>query len=1017
MLELENPKTTHLNTLKSHAWFLPYIGSQTNPPDYPSSSKRVLSLNGDWRFSMHPNPACAFNKSEIPVTSSVDKPIKVPGCWELMGYDAPQYLNIRYPFPVDPPNIPDENPTGVYQRNFSLPKEWSDMRIILTFLGVSSAFDVFLGDHHIGGNKGSRLTAEFDLTPFLDSTNENLLKVVVYKWSDGAYLEDQDMWRFHGIFRDVYLTARPQNYLLDVHISADLDYKHNIGQFSAKFFTNQYAALPLKLSLCNPNGNLVFTRYQTSEKPCFEAISNVLPWSAESPSLYKFIIETLDEQQNTIEIISIPVGFRQVELINQQFLLNGKSIKLKGVNHHEFDPDTGWWVPPDQMEKDILLMKRHNINTVRNSHYTNHPYWYTLCDRYGLYVIDEADLETHGFQLTGNWNQLADSSDWEHAFLDRAERMVSANRNHPSILIWSLGNESGLGRNFDKMVAWIRKADPSRPIHYEGAGESDLVDLVSVMYPSIDDLHKVVEGEAGDNRPYFMCEYAHAMGNSPGNLREYWQLIYAYPRLIGGCVWDWVDQGLRDQTPGNENNFLYGGDFGPKINDGNFCVNGLVNPDRIPHPGLLEVQYWIQPIELVDILLKDGTVTLRNRYDFSTLKQLVCNYRVHAEGETLFTGQQRLPGVQPGETCTIYIPELQSLLPNEKEIWFDLSFTLAKDVLWANAGHVIAREQAKLFDPKRSPQQRTSKSIAFLIIENLPDRIQVVNDHQRFVINPVTGWIESWSSGGSAILTEPLTLNMWRSPTDNDVHIAQEWVFDGLDRTEARKDHFEINHSAEGLILSVHGKLGAAGSTPHSRYQLTYQFFPSGQLKIHLICEPINLFSRLPRLGFKTRLSKDYKSVRWFGRGPHESYSDRKDSAFVGLYSTSIADLHHNYIKPQENGNRSDVRWLEIYGNNLDGIQVQGDPYINFSLHYFNLMNLTKAGHISDLRWDDAPYLYIDYAQTGLGSNSCGPDTLPKYQLSPEKHEFSFWLSPKKILSSTTSAKPTTSTNLSNNAR
>ena len=995
MLELENPKVTRLNTLNPHAWFLPYIGSQTNPPDYPSTSERVLSLNGDWHFSMHPSPASAVDESGKPIAAAKSSLIKVPGCWELTGYDAPQYLNFRYPFPVDPPNIPNENPTGVYQHIFSLPNEWSGMRIILTLLGVSSAFEVFLDDHYIGGSKGSHLTTEFDLTPFLNSENKNLLTVVVYKWTDGAYLEDQDMWRLHGIFRDVYLTARPQNYLQDVQVSADLDYKQNTGQFKAEFVTNQPAVLPIKVSLSDPSGNLVFTRSQTTEDPCSEAISDVLPWSAETPSLYNFTVETLDDQQNTLEIISIPIGFRYVEVKNRQFYLNGKSIKLKGVNHHEFDPDTGWWVPPDRMEEDVLLMKQHNINSVRNSHYPNHPYWYTLCDRYGLYEIDEADLETHGFQLTGNWSQLADSPEWEPAFMDRAERMVSCNRNHPSILVWSLGNESGLGQNFVRMADWIRQTDPTRPLHYEGAGEADLVDMVSVMYPSLNDVQIAANNASNDTRPYFMCEYAHAMGNSPGNLREYWQLIYTSPRLIGGCVWDWVDQGLRDQTPGNENNFLYGGDFGTEISDGNFCVNGLVNPDRIPHPALLEYQYWIQPVELVNIQQKDGKVTLRNRFDFSTLDHIVCKYRVHAEGVTLFTGQTHLPIVQPGDICSNQIPELESLVPNDREIWLDLSFELAEPTLWAKAGHVVARAQEKIFDPVYSPHLKTSKKTAFSIHQARPDLVQISNDTQVFGINPVTGWIEYWSNGGTAILTEPLKVNIWRAPTDNDVYIAQEWVFDGLDRTEARVDHFEISQTAEIITFSVNGKLGAAGSKPHSQYQLIYQFLPSGQLKMHLNYEPINLFTRLPRLGFKTRLTPEFESVNWFGRGPHESYPDRKDSAFVGLYSSSIADLHHNYINPQENGNRSDVRWLEISGKQTEGFRVEGNPYINFSLHYYDLTNLPESRHISELTWGDSPYLFIDFAQTGLGSNACGPDTLPKYQLPPTKHEFCFWLSLK----------------------
>ena len=995
MLELENPKSLHPNALEPHAWFLPYVDPNSKTPDYPDNSERILSLNGDWQFSMYSSPLSAVDKDGKPNHTSETKQIKVPGCWELMGCGAPQYLNFRYPFPVDPPNIPGENPTGAYQRNITLPESWSDKRIILTFLGVSSAFQVFLDGQFVGANKGSHLTTEFDLTPLLNAANSHQLTVIVYKWSDGSYLEDQDMWRFHGIFRDVYLTARPEQYLQDIRISAELDYRNNSGKFSAIFVTNQSAPLPIRVSLIDPKGKLIYSRLHTSDDSLVETIQDILPWSSEAPWLYKLTVETLDVNQLPVEFISIPVGFRKVEIKDSQFYLNGRPIKLKGVNHHEFDPDTGWWVAPDQMEKDILLMKRHNINTVRNSHYINHPYWYALCDRYGLYVIDEADLETHGFQPIGNWGQLANSDDRGEAFLDRGKRMVSCNRNHPSIIIWSLGNESGYGKNFDLMADWIRKTDPSRPIHYEGAGEAKLVDLVSVMYPAIGDLEEAVRNESKDPRPYFMCEYAHAMGNSPGNLREYWQLIYNNPRLIGGCVWDWVDQGIRDPNPDNENNFLYGGDFGPEINDSNFCVNGLVNPDRVPHPGLLEYQYWLQPVELLDVRCDSGTITLRNRYDFNTFDHLICKYDIHAEGEALYSGQQRLQGIHPGEVSAFQISELQSLAACDTEIWLDLTFKLAEDTPWAPCGYIVAREQRKLFDRVIETHCASSNENAYSFIKVQPDRIHVANHNQFFEINPVTGWIESWSLNGKAILTQPLTLNIWRAPTDNDVHIAQEWVFDGLDRTKARVDHFEISQNAEVITLSVNGKLGAAGSKPHSQYQLIYRFLPTGQLKIHLKYEPINLFTRLPRLGFKTQLSPEFQNVTWFGRGPHENYSDRKDSAFAGLYHANIADLHHNYINPQENGNRSDVRWLEIPGNQIEGIKVEGDPLINFSLHYYDLMNLTKARHAIELIWGDEPYLYIDYAQTGLGSNACGPDTLPPYQLPPKMYAFNFYLSAK----------------------
>jgi beta-galactosidase/beta-glucuronidase len=799
------------------------------------------------------------------------------------------------------------------------------------------------------------------------------------------------MWRLHGIFRDVYLTARPQDHIRDVRISAGLGNSNETGLLMVSFTANGESTLPIRVSLFSPDGQLVISKAQTTSNNFEASIQDVQPWTAETPSLYNLTIEALDAGETVSEVIGFPVGFRKAEVRDQQLYLNGRSIKLKGVNHHEFDPDTGWWVSPEQMEKDIQLMKRYNINTVRNSHYPNHPYWYALYDRYGLYVIDEADLETHGFVLINDWGQLAASPSWETAFLDRAERMVCANRNHASIIIWSLGNESGYGKNFETMAAWIRKADPSRPIHYEGSKEPSLVDIVSVMYPSINDLQEAAENKTNDPRPYFMCEYAHAMGNGPGSLREYWQLIYDNPRLIGGCVWDWVDQGLRDRASDTGNDFLYGGDFGPGINDGNFCINGMVNPDRNPHPGLFEYQYWIQPIELINVRQRTGTVTLKNRYNFITLNHVICSYRVHSEGGDLLSGQMQLPGIKPGETAAIEIPELPGLSPRETEIWLDLTFELAEDTLWAPAGHVIAREQKKVFDPVRKPKNEKVRHSPYTLEKAGKNLLRLNNQDQVVDLNPVTGWIESWSKDGTPLLTEPLTLNIWRAPTDNDVHIAQEWMFDGFDRSITRKDDIKIEQKNEDIAVSVTGTL-AAGGKPHSRYSVKYLFLPSGQFQVSLLFEPINLFTRLPRLGFKTRLSTEFVRVSWFGRGPHENYADRKDSAFVGHYNASIADLHHNYINPQENGNRSDVRWLEISTQDRQTIRIEGDPTINFSLHYYDLPNLSKARHGSELQWGKAPYLYIDYAQSGLGSNACGPDVLPQYQLSPQKYAFHFGL-------------------------
>ncbi len=693
------------------------------------------------------------------------------------------------------------------------------------------------------------------------------------------------------------------------------------------------------------------------------------------------------------------LGFRTVEIKNRQLWLNGKSIKLKGVDRHEFDPDGGWTVSPERMEEDIRLMKQHNINTVRNSHYINHPYWYQLCDRYGIYLIDEADLETHGFAPLGDWSELSGSEDWRPAYLDRAQRMVSANRNHPSIIIWSLGNESGYGSNHDAMAAWIRSNDPTRPIHYEGAGDAPVVDLVSTMYPTIDELITAGENADDDPRPYFMCEYAHAMGNGPGSLKEYWETIYQYPRLIGGCIWDWVDQGLRAKEYTHEGDFLYGGDFGDRPNDGNFCINGLVNPDRQPHPGLTEVKYWIQPVTLTDVDLEKSTLTISNRHDFLDLDHLKARYAVKADGKVISSGALPLPNIPPSTSRTITIPAFDVDSDSDEEVWLEVIFTLAENTDWGDKGHIVARSQLCLQEQgEKHHKPDLQGSNPFHLRSSGPDQYHLASDSQSFIIDRASGWIISWQVDGVEILKSPLKLNIWRAPTDNDVHIAKEWELDGLDRTIASLNEISMGEKDDQILINVKGTLGAAGFRPHSRYQIEYFFSPAGDLEIKLHFEPLNLMTRLPRLRFQTQLNNSYETVTWFGRGPQESYPDMKYSAFIDRYHLPIRDLFHSFIRPQENGNRSEVRWVCFAGRDLPSFSIFGLPLLNFNAQYCSLENLTQANHVSDLVWEDTPYLYIDYAQTGLGSNACGPDTLKEYRLQPEKFVFSFLLS-NKIMS------------------
>lgn len=998
MLKLEDPKQTRINTLPSHAWFIPYDDPEAPIPQFPSDSNRSILLNGTWDFVyMWSHKALPEDPQAVFSGQSPAQKIDVPGCWELQGFGRPQYVNITYPFPVDPPHIPDANPTGVYQRKISVPKNWQDQAIILTFLGVSSAFDLYLNGQYVGGAKGSHLTSEFFLNPYLQEGRQNTLTVVVYQWSDGAYLEDQDMWRLHGIFRDVYLTARPVQHLNDVRIDADYDPDQSTGLLKVAYQTNAGENLPLNVTLKDGQGTLIFSQASDSGNTIEQQIQNCLPWTAETPHLYTLTIETLDSDGELSEVIGFEVGFRRIHIADQQLRLNGCPITLQGVNRHEFDPDTGWTVSKARMEQDIRLMKQHNINTVRNSHYINHPYWYILCDHFGLYVIDEADLETHGFQLVGEWSALSNSPDWEQAYLDRAEQMVNANRNHPSIIIWSLGNESGFGKNHQAMADFIHTADPSRPIHYEGAGSADAVDIVSEMYPATKAVQTAGENPHDDPRPFFMCEYAHAMGNSPGNLREYWELIRRYPRLIGGCVWDWVDQGLRHASAKGTTTFDYGGDYGDLPNDGNFCINGLVNQDREPHPGLFELAYWHQPVSLIGLDLQQQKLTFNNRYDFIGLEHLECVGMIKSEGKILAKTSWKLNRIhQPGE-FTLGFSALDVPLLKNQEVWFEAIFILQEPTTWAEAGHIVAKDQICIH-PGKSDHKGASgadPSPEIWRTSQQDYRLTIQDGQQAFVFNRITGWMEAWRVNDAPVWIEPFALNIWRAPTDNDVHIANEWRVDGLDRAKLYRCQTAINAGDDSIItINVSGELGADGARPLAECQIQYTFLPGGKVQMDLDFEPLLINTRLPRLGFKTRLHQDYTQVQWYGRGPHESYVDRKDAAFVDLYTAKTTELFHPYLMPQENGNRTDARWVQFAGKDVTGIRIIGQPLLNFSIHHCSLENLEEAKHTDEILWQPAPWLYLDLAQTGLGSNACGPDTLPQYRLDPKPYHFRLILNP-----------------------
>jgi beta-galactosidase/beta-glucuronidase len=1006
----ENPQLLHRNTERPHASLLPFSDIESALTGERGASPAFKLLNGQWQFLYVQNPTEVPSDFHGEDFDSGDWDlIPVPSNWQLLGYGTPNYTNVRYPFPVDPPYVPQENPCGLYRRTFDLPAAWENQQIYLNFEGVDTAFYVWVNGQMVGFSKGSHMPSEFNITCHL-TPGSNLLAVQVFQWADSSYLEDQDMWRLSGIFRDVYLLARSPLHLQDAHLTPRLDAGYKDGVLEMKLAihnSGDQGSDPALLSavLLDAAGLEVIPRTAVTEIGSLVSggvkavqtsleISAPQKWSAEEPYLYTLLLTLASENGSVKEVIPFRIGFRKVEVIHQALFINGVAVKLQGVNRHETDPDSGHAVSYAAMLRDITLMKQNNVNTVRTSHYIDDPRWLDLCDRIGLYVVDEADLETHGMQFSGNLDELSSDPAWKQAYLDRAVRMVERDKNHPGIIFWSLGNESGYGPNHDAMAAWIRSVDETRLIHYEGAHESKVMDMVSVMYPSVE--HLIQEGERSDDlRPYFMCEYAHAMGNGPGNLKEYWEAIRTHPRLIGGCVWEWVDHSIRQFTPEGEEWFAYGGDFGDEPNDGDFCVDGLNFPDRRPYPGLIELKKIYEPVvvEAVDLAL--GRIKINNRHAFSSLAYLAGTWRILQDGVLLSGGSLPNLDTPAGGSTVIDMPYSLPAPRPGAEYWLELSFTLAADTAWASAGHVVARAQFQIPVVVPPAHVHLVKGMPALEIEQEKNALIIQGDDFDLVFDTFNGTIAEWQSHGQSLLVEGPRLNVWRAPTDNDIHVAEEWREAAFDRLQQRVENVSITTSLPGAVrIEVDAILAGYFKRPALTCTYRYTIYGSGDVVIETHVAPLDKLPVLPRIGLKLVLPGELENITWYGRGPHENYADRKESAFVGVYSGTVADQVVPYIFPQEFGNKSEVRWAALTDKRGAGLLVAGMPLINFSAHPYNLDNLTRATHTYELETQDEVHLYLDHRQAGLGSNSCGPGPLPEYLIQPEPVAFKVRLRP-----------------------
>jgi beta-galactosidase/beta-glucuronidase len=1011
LCDWQDPQMVGRNKEPAHATSVPYPDRETALRGTRTASPWFKLLNGAWRFAYAPSPAAAPQDFYRPdYDDGAWATIAVPGNWQMQGYDIPRYTNVQYPFPVDDQlSVPrDDNPTGCYRTRFVLPSGWEGRRVTICFEGVDSAFHLWLNGHEVGYSEDSRTTAEFDLTPYLQP-GENLLAARVYRWSTGSYLEDQDFWRLSGIYRDVYLVAQPWVRLRDFWVRTSFDAAYRDATLRIQALVRNdgqplVADYSVEAELLDAQGRAILAPWSGTarirgrnevEVELGQEVPRPRQWSAEDPYLYTLLLTLRDPSGAVVEVERSRVGFRQVEIREGQLLLNGVPIYLRGVNRHEHDPRTGHAVSVESMVQDILLMKRHNINTVRTCHYPDDPIWYDLCDMYGLYLIDEANIESHGV-----WDRLAKDPAWRTAFMERGVRMVERDKNHPSVIIWSLGNESGYGPNHDALADWIHRRDPTRPVHYESARDAAIVDIISVMYPSIERLTSLAEAP-GETRPLLMCEYAHSMGNATGNLKEYWEVIRAHRRCIGGCIWDWVDQGILQVTPDGREWFAYGGDFGDVPNDGNFCINGLVGPDRVPHPALWEYKHILQPVWVEPVDLAQGIVEVQNRYEFSDLKGLKGSWRLEADGRVLQRGTLPRLSAPPGGKEQITIPLRPFQAQPATEYWLTVSFSLARPTLWAEAGHEVAWAQFPLPVAAPAGPVLSVGEMPALSWRETPHDVMVRGADWEWVFDKTQGTVRSWRVQGAELVRQGPLLQIWRAPTDNDANTwgsekaAIHWREAGLDRLQHDPQAVEVHLlRPQALRVMAKERVAAPGCAAGFTCAYTYTVYGDGQVLLETHVLPDGDLPHLPRIGLRMMLPGGYETFTWYGRGPWETYADRKTAALMGVHRGTVDEQYVPYVRPQENGNKTDVRWAALTDAQGRGLLAVGGQPLEVSAHHYTAEDFTAARHTHELKRREEIILNLDARQSGLGGASCGPGRLPQYLVLPEETRFVIRLVP-----------------------
>lgn len=1001
----EDLSVLHENTMPARAYFIPASKRMDNLVEHREESDRMQLLNGTWKFqyfnSIYDVQEPFFEKDYD--TENFDE-IQVPSVWQMAGYDTHQYTNIRYPFPFDPPYVPQDIPCGTYAHTFVYHKDENAPKAFLNFEGVDSCFYVWINGSYVGYSQVSHMTSEFDITDLLRD-GENSIAVLVMKWCDGSYLEDQDKFRMSGIFRDVYILKRPKQAISDYHIKTRIEDMLAKVEIEMKF----YSPLNVKISIEDRNGAVVALGSIAEEGTAVLEIASPELWNTENPYLYKLILETENE------VIVDHIALRKIEIKDQVIYLNGQKIKFRGVNRHDSDPVTGFTISLEQLTTDLTLMKQHNFNAIRSSHYPNAPFFYEMCDKYGFMVIDEADIEAHGpcmiyrkedtdYNRFKRWNEMiADDPVWEEAIVDRVKLMVERDKNRFCIVMWSMGNESAYGCNFEKALEWTKNFDPDRITQYESARYRNYdetydysnLDVYSRMYPALSEIREYLDKDG--SKPFLLVEYCHSMGNGPGDFEDYFQMIQDNDKMCGGFVWEWCDHAIAHGTAENGKTiYAYGGDHGEEIHDGNFCMDGLVYPDRTVHTGLLEYKNVYRPARVISYNKESGELVLHNYMDFDDLKDYMkISYELTQDGLVISKGILPEFSVAPhGEGKT----NLKINVPENGKCYLKLIYHLKKELPLLDEDHILGFDEIKVSkeDTKcKLAEKWIPKTVvdSELQVNENDTQIHIKGREFAYTIDKRTALFTEMKFAGREYLNHPMELNIWRAPTDNDMYIKSEWKKAHYDKAYTRAYTTEVVQGKHGVKITSHASVVAETVQKILDVTITWKIEAAGKIDADIAVTKDDEFPDLPRFGVRMFLDKNLSAVRYFGMGPQESYCDKHQAASHGLYRADVGDLHEDYIRPQENGSHYDCEYVEL-NNSRYGIVASAEKAFSFNASYYTQEELEKKTHNYELTESDSVVFCVDYALNGIGSNSCGPVVLEQYRFDDVLFRFQFTLIP-----------------------